>query len=157
MILKEKREELGWSQQELGERLDPPVGYGSVYNWESGTKPIPRYRIPNISEVVGIPEETLRGVRRPVQRSEMLEWVQDMTDDPSMSTEAKVILARLTKAVSEDKTGMRFTGTVEEASQFVNSMTTSEVMNWWPEVVSSSWVTPASGVDWDFHICFPPS
>ena len=54
-IIKEKREALELSQDQLGQRLDPPVNRAAVNKWEKGTvENIKRCHIEQMARIFGI-------------------------------------------------------------------------------------------------------
>jgi len=54
--IRQKREILGLSQRELGQRLNPPVTTQFISNMERGVTPLPPVHIHAISQALGVPE-----------------------------------------------------------------------------------------------------
>jgi len=54
--IRQKREILGLSQRELGQRLTPPVTTQFISNMERGVTPLPAVHIHAIAQALGVPE-----------------------------------------------------------------------------------------------------
>jgi transcriptional regulator with XRE-family HTH domain len=57
--IRQKREILGLSQRELGQRLTPPVTTQFISNMERGVTPLPAVHIHAIAQALGVPENEI--------------------------------------------------------------------------------------------------
>lgn len=81
MLIKQFRKELGYSQEELGAKMDPPVTRAAVAKWETGrTQNLKRSQIEQLSKMFDIKPSTLMGIRN----EDTVEYYQDMEESNSI-------------------------------------------------------------------------
>jgi|GEM_PF-832174 len=61
-FIRQKREILGLSQKELGQKLMPPVTTQFISNMERGVTPLPATHIPALASALGVPESEITQV-----------------------------------------------------------------------------------------------
>lgn len=77
LLIKQFRKEFGYSQEELGAKMDPPVTRAAVAKWETGrTQNLKRSQIEQLSKLFGIKPTTLMGIRN----EDTVEYYQDMEE-----------------------------------------------------------------------------
>lgn len=155
-MVKEARERLGITQEELAEKIG--VSYGAISQWERNAKPIPRKRQEQLAAVFGMtPAEIRDGVARNVRLEERLDWIRAVTA-AGMGITAEHIILRLVLDESLCRVvngALEFSGTTQDIADLSASLTPELVSRHMPEVLASPFVTRIGSVEWHLQLKLP--
>ncbi len=98
--IRQKREILGLSQRELGQRLTPPVTTQFISNMERGVTPLPPVHIPALASGLGVPEGEITQILEKEFLLRITEKTKPVNGDESTSdqggevSDARALLVR---------------------------------------------------------------
>ena len=157
-LLKERREALGLTQEQLGEKLSPSVTFAAVSSWETGAKPVPKKRVAELSALLGI--DFVSGDRYP-KEAERDEWVLHATDTLQGYAEDSAVLVAVACRIGLDKRlavdrgdGLEFSGTSSRIVSHARNLT-GEIVDRAVEVMLElGLVEPVTDATWHFALKF---
>lgn len=152
-IIAERRKELGLTQQELGQMLDPKVSFAAVSSWETGTKPVPQTRIPQLVQVLGV--DLYNGARFP-KEAERNEYVLHAVSQPiGFATQAVAVRLAVDPLLTQDRgDGLEFSGSVQRIADSSPHLTVAIVEAAIHELLDAGLLERISDGEWHLALKF---
>lgn len=157
-LLKERREALGLTQEQLGERLKPSVTFAAVSSWETGAKPVPKKRVAELSALLGI--DFSSGDRYP-KEAERDEWVLHATDliqgagEDTGEIVAVAVRIGLDRRLAIDRgDGLEFSGTAKRVVEHARNLNAAIVERAVDVMFELGVIEPVTDATWHFALKF---
>lgn len=153
MIVRERREELGLTAQQVADRVG--VSRGLISQWEGGRK-IPEDRWPDLAEALEIElDDLLSAVVYVRDERGAEEWLGKVFRDHALDAHTQIVLIFM-EPLSEDEDGiMTYTGSIERLAKTIRSLTTDQVREAWPKALASPYVRRYKDAEWVIRLTMP--
>lgn len=157
MLVRERRKQMGLTQEELGNMLSPQVSFAAISSWERVGN-IPDGRISELAEVLGIAEADLTGGVRYVSGTDGRLAFCDAVGRADLSLLATNVLLRLAtvEGLCADRgRSLEFVGSHESIVRGARYITADDVASVWDEVLASGFVERKSDAEWHLALVLP--
>lgn len=156
-LLKALREERGWTQSELGERLTPPVSFAAVSSWERGEKRIPRTRLKDMSKVLEVPPESFTQGPTYVFDDSRTKYGQAIIMHGfSDATEAVGVRLALHVGLTKDRgNGLEFIGSLDDIAETSANLDNDMVLEAITALMDAGFLVRVTNADWHLALVFP--
>lgn len=162
MQIRQMREERGWTQAELADRIEVSRPY--VSQWETGAREVTAKHREALAREFGVdPGLFASDVAYVRTQADLSNWLLQMADDAALHDLAKPVLlhmaAKARRAVTiEDYESMTFHGDLDTLRGIIGSIGGSDLaVAGWKHALDSSYVTAHPEVGRLIHLCFPPA